>query len=475
MQPLPPDLQGSLRVNWHITSWCNYSCQYCPVTVFHQRSRSRQKQAHSFDYQPVSAWLEAIRKLDFPTIHLKISGGEPFLDRKNFRDLLAGLSEMKHIRVGVDTNGYWDPEYFRSIDKSNLWLNVAFHPTQTPIEQFLPNLLKIRDAGFTIPIVNYVLAPENLDLFESVMSRFEREGFFLNISTMISTGIYISRNERTDRELDIVERYNTPLDNHFKILKPRTKARPCFYPAMTYYFMYDGSVRVACLDSTARNLFTDGVPALPRTSVPCPYEQCVGCSDMYRALADEPLITRPLELFTLEHYAEEVQDFRRRRAWNEKVERLPFLGKRLRHELDTAAFRRGLVQIHEVAPVITVNGHHQPLPGATIFGQPDQGQIEARSRDRISISGWAASRASGAPVREVQLHLAGENIGVIREFFFRPDIATTYGKPEFVKSGWKSMIYLPKLGEGDYELVPRAIDHHENTADLAPIKIRIAD
>jgi len=30
-------LQDSLRINWHLILWCNYSCQHCPVLVFHQR------------------------------------------------------------------------------------------------------------------------------------------------------------------------------------------------------------------------------------------------------------------------------------------------------------------------------------------------------------------------------------------------------------------------------------------------------
>ena len=475
MERLPDHLLGSLRINWHITSWCNYSCQYCPVMVFHQRSRSRQKQAHSFDHQPVSEWLQAIRDIDFPKIHLKISGGEPFLDRRNFRELLIGLSAMKHIRVGVDTNGYWDPEYFREVDKSNLWINVAFHPTQTPIEEFFPNLLRIRESGFAIPIVNYVLAPENFDQFDEVMERFEKEGFFVNISTMIPTGIYISRNKRTDRELDVLEKYNTPLDNHFKVIKPRTQGRPCFYPAMTYYIMYDGSVRVACMDSTARDLFTEGLPPLPRTAVPCEYEQCVGCTDMYRALADEPRITRPLELFTLEQYVEEVQDFRRQRAWNEKVERLPILGKRLRHDIDTTAFRKEMAGIEEIAPPISVNGNHEPLPDAAVFGRPDQCELEARSRDRISITGWAASRSTGAPIEEVRLDVASQRVGVIRDFFYRPDIATAYGRPDMVKCGWRTMVYLPDLAHGEYDLVPQAIDREGNAAYLTPIRIRIVD
>ena len=105
MIPLPAELQDSLRINWHLTLWCNYSCPYCPVLVFHQRSAAKARQEHSFDYYTADQWLQALSQFPQRHIHLKITGGEPFLDRKNFRALLAGLSEMKHIRRGLRAVG----------------------------------------------------------------------------------------------------------------------------------------------------------------------------------------------------------------------------------------------------------------------------------------------------------------------------------------------------------------------------------
>ena len=79
MIPLPAELQDSVRINWHLTLWCNYSCQYCPVLVFHQRSSSGQHQEHSFDHYPVEEWLRQIGRFPQRRIHLKITGGEPCL------------------------------------------------------------------------------------------------------------------------------------------------------------------------------------------------------------------------------------------------------------------------------------------------------------------------------------------------------------------------------------------------------------
>jgi len=413
--------------------------------VFHQRSRSRTRQEHSFDYYPVDQWLEAIDRFDYPNIHLKISGGEPFLDRKNFRDLLAGLSERKHITVGVDTNGYWDPDYFRGLDKSRLWVNVAFHPTQNSFDEFYLNLLRIRSAGFSIPIVNFVLAPENLDEFDEVLSTLQRDGFFVNISTMIPTGIYLSRTERTERELDIIETYNTPLDNYFKIVKPSTRGRLCFYPAMTYYMMYDGSVRVACMDATARNLFTDGIPSIPREAVACEYNECIGCSDMYRGLVDEPRVTEPLNLFTLEHYAEEVKAFRR------AGKPAPYVREWLRPE-PAASFS-------QLLPA-------DAIAGPALVGHIDQPALEARSRDRISLSGWATSRRRGSPVSEVHLTIDNQQIGVIRHFSERPDNRF---------AGWRAMVYLPQLKHGNQVLTVRGVNTNGDDVPIARATVQIVD
>jgi hypothetical protein len=362
------------------------------------------------------------------------------------------------------------------VDKTRIWVNIAFHPTQTTFEEFYPRLLKIRDSGFRIPIVNFVLAPENLDDFEQVYSTLEKDGFFVNISTMIPTGVYLSRTERTERELDIVEKYNTPLDNYFKLVRPDTKDRPCFYPAMTYYIMFDGSIRVACMDSTARDLIKDGPPPLPRQAVPCEYQQCIGCSDMYRALEDEPRLTRPLELFTLEHYAEEVQTFRSQRERKERLNRFPLgLGKLLGAGKPFPSYRNQIRPSEEpdVQSLITPDSIRMPLPSSPVFGHNDHPVIQARSRDRISISGWAASQNS--PVEEVRLWVNEKEIGVIRDFFYRPDVVLTYGREELAKTGWRTMVFLPALPHGEHTLTPKAINRNGDCVDLPQTTLHILD
>jgi len=460
MHPLPAHLHDAVRINWHLTSWCNYSCEYCPVVVFHRRSKAGHAQPHAFDHYPVAEWLRMFRQFPFRQIHLTVSGGEPFLDRENFHALLGGLSAMENVEATVITNGFWNPAHYAAIDKSRLSLVVTFHPSEIAVEKFLANLRRIRNSGFRIGMINFVLAPENMDPMESALCLLERDGFFVNVSSMMSAGIYSSRSERAELELDLIERYNTPCDNYFKLVQPRTLGSLCFYPAMTYSLLFDGSIQVACLDSTARNLFTDGIPPLPREAVPCAYERCIGCSDMYRGLVNHPGVQTPLGFFDNDDYVAEVRNARK--EYRVAPDRSRFSVRAMLQEGGTS----GLVSI-ELPP--------QPLPQGAVFGFNDHTKIVARSRDRISISGWAASRNEGAPVQEVRIKVDGRDVGIVRDFFDRPDVAQSYGRADFLKSGWRGMVYLPALPHGEYELTPHAFDTRGDYAALPSSRISIVD
>lgn len=462
MNPLPAHLHDAVRVNWHITSWCNYSCEYCPVVVFHQRSKTAQPQPHAFDHYPVSEWLRMFRQFPFRQIHLTVSGGEPFLDRKHFHALLNGLSALENLKLTVITNGFWDPSHYADVDKSRLSLIVTFHPCEVPLQSFLDNLRRIRSGGFRISMINFVLAPENMEAMEAGLCQLEREGYFVNVSSMMPAGVYSSRSARTELELDLIERYNTPCDNYFKLLQPRTRGSLCFYPAMTYYLLFDGSIQVACMDGTVQNLFADGIPALPREAVPCAYERCVGCSDMYRSLVDHPRVQTPLGFFDNEDYVAEVRNSR-----NE-----------YRAADDRSRFSvRSMLENAEPGQLVSINlpNERVPVPDQPVFGFNDHSKIVARSRDRISISGWAASPKDGAPVQEVRISVAGTAVGVVRDFFDRPDVAESFGRADFLKSGWRGMVYLPPLLHGEYELIPHAFDTRGNYAALPATHISIVD
>lgn len=472
--PLPPHLQRSIRVAWHITSWCNYSCDYCPVLVFHKRAKNGEKRNHAFDHYTAEQWLEAFRtKFPEDDILLRITGGEPFLDRENFRKILLGVLAMPQWSIQIDTNGSWDPEYFEEVPKERLGLNIAFHPHMTSFEAFYKRVNQIRDRGFQIGMLNFVLAPENLEEFNRRLEQVERDGFFVNLSPMNPTGTYLSRSERSDEEMALIERYNMPVDVKYKVVRPQIKDKLCYHPAMSYYMLFDGRIQVHCLDDTYQNLFTDGPPARPKEAVGCRYNECIACTEMYRALVDEPLYDRPLSLYHRGEYIEEVKAFRQQQRRREKLAKLPLIGSlvkappSMREQLPAPKPKRsGLLPVDAVKPA---------LPAAAIFGSLDStAPVQAFARDRIYLSGWAASSRYGAPIEQIRLTLSGgDELGRIENFYPRPDVASSYQRAELEQSGWKTMVWLPALATGAYTIEVEGVAPDGSRGALGSIPLEI--
>ena len=466
MPPLPESLRNSVRIAWHISSWCNYSCEYCGVFIFRQRSKTGKPQTHAFDHYSATAWVKAFEDFPQERIYLKITGGEPFLDRRNMRTLLAGLMASERFTLRIDTNGFWNPEFFRAIPKERILLNISYHPQQTEFGPFRARLRAIRDAGFRIAMVNFVLAPENRTSLELAMRELQHDGLFVNVGGMIPAGRYASREDRDAAECDVLEEYTPPIDVHYRVVNPVTRGRLCYHPAMSYYLRWDGQIQVYCLDGW-RNLMTEGPPPLPREAVPCPAQHCEGCMEMYRSLADEPLASRSLSLYTLDEYAAEVRDYRKSRRWRRW---LP--GIRRSSSLLPAP-------VPDAVPLISPDQIRPALPDGAIFGYLDSAngarQIEARSRDRLAMFGWAASRASGAPLKRIRLVLNDRTLCEVTDFHPRPDVVSHFGRPELLKSGWRTMFYLPALADGEHQIRIEGADHAGNEETLGSVSLHIAD
>ena len=471
---LPEHLRDELRVNWYITQWCNYSCDYCPVLVYHKKSKSDPPQPHAFDHYPVERWLELFDTLEASKVHVHITGGEPFLDRQNLRTLLEGLAARGRFHTCISTNGAWDPAYFRDLDKSSLFLDIGFHPSQTDLDALMRQIVRIRDAGFQIAVVNYVVSPENMDQFEEAYGRLSAEGQYVQVSTMFPTGVHLSREYRTAREMEILVRYNTPVDLHYKLFWPLMNKRLCYYPAMNYQLLWDGGVQISCMEGF-QNAFDKGFPRLPRQAIPCPRYQCIGCAEMYRNLVDEPLYDGPLRIFTHENLAQEVSEYRR--TVRENMPREAIAAEVAELQARLAKQRQ---EFYDKLPVIPPDAIRPALPeGQPVIGYVDsldgKFHIQARSRDRVMVMGWAASAEHGAPLREIKLRIGDAEVGSIREFYPRPDVAAHFGRPNWLMSGWRTMVYLPALAAGEHGLVVETIDPEGKSASLPPWPLRIVE
>ena len=179
---------SAARITMMMTHWCSYQCSYCGVETFARKERGR-KAAHAFDHNPVEAWLEAFAKFPQRELYLKITGGEPFLDRRNLIAFVNGLSKLDNFRrIRIDTAAVWHPRAFAGMEKGKILLNASYHPTQVGFDTFFERLKEIREDGFTVALVNYVLAPENYAFFPDCFERLEGAGFLVNVAAMIPAG-----------------------------------------------------------------------------------------------------------------------------------------------------------------------------------------------------------------------------------------------------------------------------------------------
>jgi len=179
-----------------------------------------------------------------------------------------------------------------------------------------------------------------------------------------------------------------------------------------------------------------------------------------------------MKLYTLEDLAVEVTDYRRR-ADDDAATRSQVV-RALRAQLE--AQRR---QAEAQLPVIPAGAIGAALPAQPIFGYVDpigdKFYIQARSRDRIWVSGWVASQRCGAPVREVRLRLEDRLLGSVGDFYSRPDVAAHFARNNLLHSGWRTMVYLPRLKPGEYRLLVEATDQEGCSGALDPWPVRIRE
>ncbi len=468
--PLPDHLRDSVRISWLISEWCNYSCDYCGVLVFFKRSPKRGRSNHAFDHYSAQEWLDALRVFPQKEIAMAITGGEPFLDRDNFPALLKGLLDDGRFSLRIFTNLSWDPAYYKGIDTSRIFLNTTLHPSQTTLADYRRRLHKVRDAGFSFAHVGVILAPENLDIAEEALTTFEAEGFPISAGTMQLAGKYLTRVERSRRERDLITRYANPLPAYFTIVEPVTKGRACFHPTFSYNLFFDGSINISCTGEK-QSLFRDGIPELPRHAVACPAQHCVGCSEMIRAIVDLPQYGRPISTMHPEELAKEIADLRVARNRGVLDPRDAAALEEINLAFDAIPDEPSPVPF---VPVESLTGPAGP-PIGFIDKLNGSDVITGFGRDRMHLSGWAASARPGEPVREVNLFVAGKQVGSINSFYPRPEVVEHLKRPDALNTGWLGVIYLPLLASGEYPLVARVVTASGQTGELPPFTVRIVE
>ena len=474
--PLTPELQNAIRITWNISHWCNYQCDYCGVMVFSRRTG--EKQQHSFDHYPVEDWLAAFLRLKQEKIIVKMLGGEPFVDRVNWKRMLSGLLEAGRFEIEVFTNGSWNADFFRDVPTpEKVHMVVSFHSGQTKFEPWRERLLRIRDAGFTIARAITVLAPENVEDAENFLAIMKSDGIQAALTPMTPAGIYMHKKQMAEQVSQLIEREVTPAIAWMQAQRFKTKGMPCFFPSVSYDLEFDGRIRVSCLDIPSTNFIREPLPEGPREAAVCPLDSCVGCMEMVYSMPINPFVEKPVRLFGELDFAEDIRAQWRHTGQNPNHFK-ETMSSAFMPDGKTDCYEAFTSLVKETVPPtidIPVDGIYQAMPDVPVLGYIDgfQQAREARASERIMISGWAYNRSPLGPVKQVRMTMDGRSLGVFEDFYPRPELPQLFGRKELLEVGFQGLIFLPGLRPGNYELTAVAIDHNGQEHPLPPQPVNI--
>jgi len=271
----PADGPQPLIVRWLMTEWCNYQCPYCPQT--HDRFAVKDAfTAHAFDNHPLARWIEAFdRHFSGNRLSLVITGGEPMLDARNMPRLISHFVQQEYVAcVRIDTNASWSPEKYHGIDVSKIILMCTFHPSEISEEHFLSKLRRLRDSGFRIGMVNYVMHEANVELFRQRRRAFLDEGLLLHPNPLWDT-----RGQYSESDREMMEQILPAIDYRHRSGLEVPRGAPCLFPSISYELRYTGVVSSGC-SAVKADFFADSLPERPAVWATCPHQGCF-CLDKY--------------------------------------------------------------------------------------------------------------------------------------------------------------------------------------------------
>lgn len=289
-------------VRWNITQWCNYNCPYCPQD--HGRfAKYGTYTAHAFDNYPLDQWIQAFKR-HFSEKHLSlvITGGEPLLDVVNMRVFLKELTAMPTVEcIRLDTNASWKPEKYVDLDLSKIILMCTFHPSQVSTEAFFDHIERLKEVGFNIGMVNFVMDHSNIKLYKDIKVRMNKAEIPLHPNPLWDAqGMY------SEEDLQILREELPEVDFLHRTRKNSTFAKKCLFPALAYQMTFDGNIHIGCHGNFSGSFFDEKLPELFAGPVPCPAKSCI-CLDMYSFLKD---INRNTDTNPLKVYSELLKDIR---------------------------------------------------------------------------------------------------------------------------------------------------------------------
>ena len=93
-----------------------------------------------------------------------------------------------------------------------------------------------------------------------------------------------------------------------------------------------------------------------------------------------------------------------------------------------------------------------------VMGWLDRVEGRPRVGAKVNVVGWAAVERQENRIEEVEILLDGIEIGDAVEGVERSDVAESYGKPNWNRSGWEAEVTLDKVLPGEHRIDAVALD-----------------
>ncbi len=257
------------RPRWSILyrgslSSCNYSCTYCPFA----KTRNTRAELEQ-DAIEIERFVDWIAGQDHHDIGILMTPWGEGLIRKHYREAMIRLSHMPHVqRVAIQTNlSLKSDDWFDRADLESLALWTTWHPTQTPMNDFIARCRRLDHLG-----VNYSVGVVGLrdafDAIEALRGQLSEEVYLWINAYKREPGYYSEAEVERLTRIDPLFRYNTR--------RHPSLGKPCQAGSTAFTVDGQGDVR-RChfIKDVIGNVYTSDMTSILSAS-PCTMVSC-GC------------------------------------------------------------------------------------------------------------------------------------------------------------------------------------------------------
>lgn len=93
-----------------------------------------------------------------------------------------------------------------------------------------------------------------------------------------------------------------------------------------------------------------------------------------------------------------------------------------------------------------------------VRGWLDRVEGKPRIGSAVNVVGWAAAERPGCRIETIEILMDGIEIGEAVRGVERSDVANSYGKPDWNKSGWEAEVQLDKILPGEHKIEAVVLD-----------------